>query len=642
MSLLYPWALSLSLLVAVPLALHLLRRDTRQRVAFPAIRYLERAQRTSARALRIRDRLLMLVRVSLLAVLAAAAAAPLVGRGDASDHWPVDVAIVIDNTASMNRVAGEQSLLETQLRRAQLTIANAGREDRFWILPAVGDAPISGAPADEAASGVQRVEPTDGARDLAVVVREAARLLPARPGRRREIQVLSDFQATSFQESLPAHPADVDLVLSEVAASPVNIAITGVLVEPRGPEGDGAAVADLRSFESEDPIDTVEARLVLDGETVAIARTPAHGPVAFRLPSLAPGEHDLAVEIPPSGLRVDDHRAFVLRSGRPPSVASLGGENGYVARALATLEAAGRIVRVSDGPQADAVFVEGLAGVGKMRGVRAAVRVLIPPADALRLTPFNAALELAGIPWRLSVQQASGELDLEPSSDVPGLDRARVRRRFSLHSPSPESDSVVLRTADGEPWLVRSRIDGDVYMLLASPLDPESTSLPVDAAMVPFAEALLFRWSGLGGEAPHPTSAGESVVLPADADSVVPPAGSVVRVDGNAPYVPLRAGLHRVHVSSGASRLAVVTPASESDLRGIGLEDAAHRLGDPDAASATTDAEWLETIFRGRRGGSALPGLLMVLVCLAVAEVLLTTPGRDRARAAAVPRGGSR
>ena len=73
MSVLHPWALALIALAAVPLLLHLVRRETRRRVPFPALRYLQSAERQNARSMRIRDWLLALVRVSVVLLIAAAA-----------------------------------------------------------------------------------------------------------------------------------------------------------------------------------------------------------------------------------------------------------------------------------------------------------------------------------------------------------------------------------------------------------------------------------------------------------------------------------------------------------------------------------------------------------------------------------------
>ena len=63
MTFLYPLALAVGALVAIPITIHLLRRHTDRRVPFPALRYLQRAERKHARSLRVRDLLLLLVRV---------------------------------------------------------------------------------------------------------------------------------------------------------------------------------------------------------------------------------------------------------------------------------------------------------------------------------------------------------------------------------------------------------------------------------------------------------------------------------------------------------------------------------------------------------------------------------------------------
>ncbi|HEY7877884.1 MAG TPA: BatA domain-containing protein, partial [Gemmatimonadaceae bacterium] len=49
---------------AVPLLLHLLRRRIGARVEFPAVRYLARAEREHSRKLRLRNLLLMLLRIA--------------------------------------------------------------------------------------------------------------------------------------------------------------------------------------------------------------------------------------------------------------------------------------------------------------------------------------------------------------------------------------------------------------------------------------------------------------------------------------------------------------------------------------------------------------------------------------------------
>ena len=76
MSFLAPFYLLLAGAAAVPLLLHLLRRHIATRVDFPAARYLARAEQEHSRSLRLRNLLLMLLRVLLVLALTMAAARP--------------------------------------------------------------------------------------------------------------------------------------------------------------------------------------------------------------------------------------------------------------------------------------------------------------------------------------------------------------------------------------------------------------------------------------------------------------------------------------------------------------------------------------------------------------------------------------
>ena len=80
MSFLAPWALLLSAAAAVPLLLHLLRRRTGTRVEFPAVRYLLRAEKEHAREVRLRNIVLMLLRVAIVLAIAFAMARPAIHR----------------------------------------------------------------------------------------------------------------------------------------------------------------------------------------------------------------------------------------------------------------------------------------------------------------------------------------------------------------------------------------------------------------------------------------------------------------------------------------------------------------------------------------------------------------------------------
>src|SRR5439155_20189157 len=105
MTFLAPFYLLLGGAIAVPLLIHLLRRRIGSRIEFPAARYLARAEREHSRTLRLRNLLLMLLRVMALAAITIAAARP-VARWVGGGHAPTAVAIVLDNSLSSSAVSG--------------------------------------------------------------------------------------------------------------------------------------------------------------------------------------------------------------------------------------------------------------------------------------------------------------------------------------------------------------------------------------------------------------------------------------------------------------------------------------------------------------------------------------------------------
>src|SRR5665213_3389818 len=105
MGFLAPWYLLLAGAVAVPLLIHLMRRKVGLRVEFPAARYLARAEKEHSRNLRIKNLLLMLLRVLAVLAIALAAARP-AARWLGAGHAPTAVAVVVDNSLSSSVIVG--------------------------------------------------------------------------------------------------------------------------------------------------------------------------------------------------------------------------------------------------------------------------------------------------------------------------------------------------------------------------------------------------------------------------------------------------------------------------------------------------------------------------------------------------------
>ena len=130
MSFLAPWALWLGALAAVPLALHLWQRRTAARVAFPAVRYLQRMAQDHAREVRVQNVLLLLLRLAIVVVIALAAARPFAAV-PAAGHAPVALAVVLDNSLSSQAVTEAGPMLDRLRAMAAAILAEAGPEDQL-------------------------------------------------------------------------------------------------------------------------------------------------------------------------------------------------------------------------------------------------------------------------------------------------------------------------------------------------------------------------------------------------------------------------------------------------------------------------------------------------------------------------------
>ncbi len=645
MSFLYLSALALGLSVVVPLILHLRRRQTDRRVSFPALRYLSRAEDARSRSLAASDLLLLAVRIGLLIALALAAAGPLIGRGGAHDHEPTDLALIVDNSASVGRLDDDRLLFESLVELARSALAAARPEDRVWLFPTVGEPLAAGVSAGRAAAALGQIRPTDGAADLAAVVARAAAALPADGERRREIQLLSDLQASALR-SAPASAGDAAPLVAYAPRPPdepngalVDIELTGGTTAPSG-TGHGVIVRSARSGPAvpPDPGDAAAAeadiRLELDGRLAGAARAPWGASAVLGLPELGPGLHEGRLEVNPAGARADDLRYFAIRIVPPPTVRFHGDAASFVGLGIETLRDGGRLGAGGNGAVA---VVDGDASVGAPWEGAGTV-VFVPPSDPVDLAAFNQGLASVGIAWQARVDAGSGDLGLAEPEAAFSLSGVRVRQRYLLRATGGGSaaDTALLRTEDGEPWLIRTESDVRMALILASPLSAGASDLPAHPAMVPFLEALLVHWSHLATWPFADFGAGRALTLPEWVSEVESPDGTVRGVEGGARFTPLRAGVYAAR-GTGSDGVAAEThfaanvPAEETDPTPMERRELEELFAGRPVFTAGPDAgAWEDGIFRARRGRDMAPWLIALALALIGIELYLATPGRSR------------
>ncbi|HMC18871.1 MAG TPA: BatA domain-containing protein, partial [Gemmatimonadales bacterium] len=144
MTFLHPLALLGLVAAGIPALLHLLERRIPPEAEFPPLRYLSEAERQSARRLRLRHVLLLLLRTALIALIVLAAARPLVPAPApatlrrAALHQRTALVVILDNSVSSGVVVDGRPMLDRLRAAARASLAAAGASDRLWLVLADG------------------------------------------------------------------------------------------------------------------------------------------------------------------------------------------------------------------------------------------------------------------------------------------------------------------------------------------------------------------------------------------------------------------------------------------------------------------------------------------------------------------------
>src|SRR3989441_788880 len=579
---LHPVALVGLAAAAIPALLHLLERRVPPEAEFPPLRYLSEAERQSARRLKLRHLLLLILRTAVIVLIVLAAARPLfpTQASGGSLHEPTALAVILDNSASSGLVVDGRPVLDRLKAVARASLARAAASDRLWLVLADGVA-RAGTP-DALVATVDSAGVSARRLDLTAAVRAAARLVDAEPLPAREVHVVSDLQRTALGPGRAGVPRGVRvLALAPPSQAPANRGVGAVRVT------DGAATVGIVGTPGEGG-DAAPVTLRIRGREIGRALAAPGSTATITLPPLGAGWWVGEAVLDADELRADDRRLLVWRVGPARRRPEAGGPPGGAlpAPALAVLEEGQRVrpgneVAIGDRPEAGTL-----------------VSIVIPPAEPALIGQANRALAARGGRWRFASEGTPGPI---AGPAVPAMAGLQVARRYRIEpvagggggggrgGPGTGSDSSVLATVNGEPWLVR---DGSSILLLGSRLDTAWTSLPAAPAFVPFVDALVNRLAR--GEAP------------------------ITEVEGS-PGVEFRtrgADTIGAIVSGLDPRESDLTPASPALVRdvlgGDVLDEAAF------AAARFAGA--------GRRDGSGL--LLMLALLIALAELGVATRTR--------------
>lgn len=605
MSLLAPLWFLLAGAAAVPLLLHLLRRRSGVRTEFPAARYLARAEREHSRSLRLRNLLLMLLRVLIVLLLALAAARPVARLGGWwRGNTPVALAIVLDNSLSTGIVEGGRPLLESLRDTAMLVLEGAGDTDRIWVVTA--DGRVAGGTPAAARVALESARSLPGAGDLPGAVRAAAATVTSAGALAPRVVVLTDAQRTAWAGRIDAPDAVEYVLVTPGAAAPANRGVVTADARPVRWTPRGTLAIDIRTT------DTVAYRVVLLGD--GASRTIHRGvfvPGDAQLLRVAPDARGWIagrVEIDPDELPADDVRWFAAWVGAAPSVVATPGAGDFVRSALEVLRAEGR---AQHGREIRLMGAHEAEGPGPV--------LLAAPVLPAQLGAANQALARRGIPWRLGALRPAGRLRGE------GVEGIAVRTRHAL-VPTAGARVDTLASVDGEPWAVAGVTSAGPYVLVASPLVPDATALPVRAAFVPWIAATLFERLAGGNGGVVAAAPGATVPMPAWADSLVVQGDGASVVAGAEFTAPAAPGVH-FFSRDGRQVGALVVNAEDSESVLARMEDGemARRFGSRPPRMARTERGWRDALFAGEGARALVIPALLAALALLVLELAATS-----------------
>jgi hypothetical protein len=589
-----PWWLLLALAAVVPVAIHLFRRRIGTRVELPTARYLARAEAEHSRELRLRNALLMLVRVAAIILVALAAARPQLAIPGGA-RAPGALALVLDNSMSSAAVSGGVSTLDVLRDAARAALGRLRPEDRAWLITA--DAQVVSASRESLLARLDSIEPIAGRGHLQRAV-ELAHAAVAGSGLPGEIAVLTDAQATQWDSVARADGGRLVFFAPEGGA-PENRAVVEARSEPlRFSAGSGSVTVALLSA------DSALYRVIVGGRT--LARGVAE-PDARILVPLVVGERGWfagSVETERDELPLDDVRHFAAFAGDPPAVIVRASAGTYAETAVSTLVGRGRL-RAGSAIQVaaadDAIRLSAL---------------LLPPLDPVRIVAANERLRRLGVPWRFGRMVADSVTVTADSAAFGGALAPVVRVRHTLEHLGGDTARRVdtLALAAGQPWAVA----GSGYVVLGSALDPGHTSLPVSAAFLPWMERVLGHRLTTDARGIIEAEVGDTVRLPQWADAVEG-AGSSART-----FVPAVPAVH--YLTSGEDRVgAIVANVSrrESQLPRLTAAELRERVTGARTLVVSDPGRFERSVLTVRGRTEVTAAVLVIVAILLLLEMYL-------------------
>ncbi len=574
--------------VALPVIVHLFHFRRPRKVDFSSLTFVRELQKTTMQRVRLRQWLLLALRLLAIVCLVCAFARPsLTGQvaGAVGGVARSSAALVIDNSLSMTlRDAEGEYLRQAKDIVSGLIREFEERDEIFLRTTAGGDVPQGSLSPAAAIDAVEDIRASAAGVSLLEAVVSATEALEEAAHPNREVYIVSDMQAPALADTVRAVQAEGmrAYLLPVGGRTQANVAVVDVRIDSRIVEA-GQPVrlsATLVNYAAE-PVEGYVASVFLEGRRLAQAtadllpREPTE--VLFTITPPESGWLSGVVQIEEDVFAFDDRRYFTLHVPERRRILIVRGEGentGFLELALSPELARGQVAfdvtvipetsLAATGPERyDAVVVAGAQTLSSgetevlARYVAGGGGLLLSPSSAGQEEgqEYNTLLEMVG-GGRISGFNGSlgsqtriasfdrvelehplfeGVFHIEAEGDAPNVERPEIWFA-ARYEPEGAGEQSIIRLSNGDPFLQEIQHERGVVLLLAVAPDARWSELPVRGLFIPLVYRSLYYLSA------YESISGEQfpAARPAELRIARPPGEALLRLAGpdGTEYVP--------------------------------------------------------------------------------------------------------
>jgi len=532
-SFLSPYFLMALPLLAVPLLIHLLTQRKGKDIAFSTLRFIKLAIKQESRWIKLKNLLLLILRILLIITLILIFARPLLKLSSSyslTGDPKSSTVLILDNSYSMGTTIKGKMLFERgkELAKTFLKKAAEGSEFSFILTGGSGQEVKLTTNVDRMASLVHEASLSYLSADLSDAFRRAYETLSQAKHKEKKIILLTDLGQNGWEnfKKVKIDPGVKVLIVNLLEEEVANRAVSEVLIIPEKEKLEEQIKVKVSNF-SRQGISNLPLSLSIDGRQTSRSllqlKEREEAVCNFSFLEEKRGIFEGKVKIPEDPLKVDDKYHFILPSpfkikvlcvDGSPSLSSYFSESFYLFLAISSLRGGKISPTLATVDEIGNYDLKGfdviiLANVKKMKEeetlrllsfVKSGGGLLIFAGDKIDREWYNQNLgsvlpgSLIGQTkeaiFKISKMKPDHSL-LSPFYQEKGIERPTFYQYLRI---DPLKAGTLLELENGDPLLLELKPEGERWgrvMLFASSIDADWTNFPAFPAYPPFLQRMV-------------------------------------------------------------------------------------------------------------------------------------------------------